>query len=208
MGRGSVAAVGLLALLAASAASSQAGVTIFARPTTVGWAEASLLYGTAPGAGPQDVVEVEMRACGSPVWQTVVEAHALSGGGWSAPVAPGVTSTFRAVWRRSASPAVTVRQEARVTLERRRSGRGYLVTAISVRSLWRRQVEIQRHVGRAWRTVKRVRLSDSVTSTGTVSASQANFGVRVPAGTRLRAVLPAAQAAPCYVRSVSREVKA
>ena len=182
-------------------------VTIFARPTVVGWTEAALLYGTASGAGPQDVVKVEMKECGSTVYRAVVEAHVLSGGGWSAPVAPSVTATVRAVWKRTASPSVTIRQEAWITLERRRSGAGFVASVTSKRSLWRRVVEIQRRSGSTWRTVKRVRLTDSVHSTGSVSASEVSFALPVPPGTRLRAVLPSEQARPCYTRSVSRVVR-
>ena len=195
------------AVPAVSLAITAERVTIFVRPTTVAWTDAALLYGTAVGAGPQDVVEVEVKECGSATYRTVMEAHVLPGGGWSAPVAPGVTSSVRAVWKRSASPAVTVRQQAWLTLERRRSGSGFLVSATSKRSLWRRFVEIQRRSGGAWTTIKRVRLTESVTSTGTVSASRTAFGLRAPSGARLRAVLSQAEAKPCYVRSVSRVVR-
>jgi hypothetical protein len=53
-----------------------------------------------------------------------------------------------------------------------------------------------------------VRLTDSMRSTGLVSVSEARFRLAVPKRTLLRAVLPLAQARPCYVRSVSKVVKA
>lgn len=95
-----------------------------------------------------------------------------------------------------------------MVLERRRSGVGFLVAVTSKRSLWRRGVEIQRRSEGAWKTVKRVRLTDSVTSTGSVSVSEAAIGLHVPTGTRLRAVLPSEQARPCYTKSVSWVVRA
>jgi len=207
----SVVAIALCVPAAAADASlsgAEQRVTLFARPTVVAWAEAALLYGTAAGAGPQDVVGIELKECGSTVWSTVVEAHVLSGGGWSSPVAPSVTSSVRAVWRRTTSAPVTIRQEAWVALEPRRSGSGFTVSVTSKRSLWRKQVEIQRRSGGAWRTVKRLRLVDSVKSSGTVSVSQARFILGAPVGGSLRAVLPESQAKPCYARSVSRMVKA
>lgn len=203
----SCAAIAVLAP-AASIASTSQRITIFARPTTVGWTEAALLYGTARAAGPSDVVGIEVRECGSSVYQTVMEAHVSSGGGWSAPVAPGVTASIRASWKSSRSASVTIRQQARVSLERRRSGAGFLVAVTSKRSLWQRGVEVQRRSGSTWRTVKRVRLTDSVRSTGAVSVSQATFGLRVRSGTRLRAVLSAQQARPCYARSTSKVIRA
>jgi hypothetical protein len=201
----------LAAVVAASDAAStvlQARVTIFARPAVVAWAQPATVFGAAAGAGPQDVVEVQVRECGSSVFRAYAEAHVNAGGGWSMPVGTSVTSTFRAVWRRNQSPPVTIRQGASISLARSRSGGQFVVGAISKRSLWRRQVEIQRRSGSTWRTVRRMRLTDSVKSTGVVSASEARFRLAVPRGTLLRAVLSSAQAGPCYVRSVSKVVKA
>ncbi len=182
-------------------------VTIFARPTVVGWAEGATLFGTAEGARAQDVVFVQAKDCGSGFFRLYVEPHVNAGGGWSTPVAPGITSTFRAVWNGTSSPTVTIRQQANVVLERRRSGPGYTVAVSAKRSFWRKKVQIQRRQGGAWRTVKTVVLSDSVGSTGTVSASQATFRLSLPRGATLRALLPLSQAKPCYVSSVSRTVR-
>lgn len=207
--------VSALLVLAAVAATSdaastvlQARVTIFARPVVVAWAQPATVFGAAAGAGPQDVVLVQVRECGSSAFRTYAEAHVNAGGGWSMPVGTSVTSTFRAVWRRNQSPPVTIRQGASISLARSRSGGPFVVSAISKRSLWRRQVEIQRRSGSAWRTMRKVRLTDSVKSTGLVSASEARFRLAVPTGTVLRAVLPLAEANPCYVRSVSKVVRA
>jgi hypothetical protein len=201
----------LTAVVAAGDAAStvlQARVTIFARPAVVAWAQPATVFGAAAGAGLQDVVEVQVRECGSSVFRTYAEAHVNAGGGWSIPVGTSVTSTFRAVWRRNQSPPVTIRQGASISLARSRSGGPFVVGAISKRSLWRRQVEIQRRSGSTWRTVRKVRLTDSVRSTGLVSASEARFRLAVPKRTLLRAVLPLAEARPCYVRSVSKVVRA
>jgi hypothetical protein len=212
MGRRALATLVLLAALAAvsnaSTAPTQTRMTISARPTVLGWAESAQLLGVARGAGPESVVTVEVRECGSDVFRTYAEAHVNAGGGWAMDVATGVTSTFRAVWRDARSSPVTIRQAASVTLARSRAERGFVVTAISRRSLWRRNAEIQRRQGGVWRTVRSVRLTDSVRSTGQVSASEARFRVSAPKGTLLRARLPLAEARPCYVESVSRVVRA
>lgn len=196
--------------LFASSATGEPGarVTMFARPVVVDWAQSATLFGAAAGAGPADVVKVETKECGSDVFRPYVEAHVSVGGGWSAEAAPGVTSTFRVVWRGSASNQVTIRQRAKVVLTPRRAGPGYTAAVVGRRSAWRKRVVVERRVERTWRAVKSVVLADSVRSTGTVSVSQATFRLSVPKGTQLRAVLPLAQAKPCYVRSVSRTVRA
>ena len=200
---------GALALGAlASTSSAQGRITIFVRPTVVGWTESAQLYGAAPGASHDDVVRVEVRECGSTFFRTFVELHPSSGGGWSTPAGSAITATYRARWRGRTSTTVTIRQRANVALERRRSGSGFVVAVVATRSFWRRQVLLQRRTRSGWQTLRRLVLADSVQSSGVVSASQATFRLSVPRGTVLRALLPASQAAPCYVESVSKTVRA
>ena len=125
IGLGLLAAATLLvhAPAAAEHATAQARVTIFARPTVVGWAQTATLYGAAQGAQHDDVVVIESKDCGSGFFRTFVELHPAPGGGWTTPVGTGITSTFRAVWKSTTSAQVTIRQGANVALERRRSGR-------------------------------------------------------------------------------------
>jgi hypothetical protein len=202
------ALVVLVSAHAGSTATSQARVTIFARPTVLGWAESAQLFGVARGAGAESIVTVEVKECGSSTFRGYAEAHVNAGGGWSMDVATAVTSTFRAAWRGTRSSPVIVRQRASVTLARTRSGPGFVVAVVSKRSLWRKKVDIQRRQGGAWRILRTVRLTDSVRSTGSVSASEARFRLSVPKGALLRARLPRSEARPCYVESVSRTVRA
>jgi len=193
--------------LGADRAASQSRVTIFARPTVIDWATSAQLYGAAPGASHDDVVTIQVRECGSSFFKTFVELHPSAGGGWSTPAGSSITATYRASWNNRTSAAVTIRQRANVRLERRRSGSGFVVAVAGKRSFWRKQVLIERRQAGRWQLVRRVVLTDSVGSTGTVSVSQATFRLGVPKGTVLRAFLPAAQARPCYVASVSRTVR-
>jgi hypothetical protein len=212
MGRRALATLVLLAALAAvsdaSTAPTQTRMTISARPTVLAWAESAQLFGVARGAGPESVVTVEVKECGSSTFREYAEAHVNAGGGWSMDVATAVTSTYRASWRDARSAPVTIRQRASVTLARSRAGSGFVVSVISKRSLWRKKVEVQRRSGGAWRPVRTVRLTDSVRSTGQVSASEARLRLPVPKGALLRARLSLAEARPCYLESVSRVVRA
>jgi hypothetical protein len=200
-------AAAVLSAPAALGSDAQSRMTIFVRPTVIGWAESALLYGTAPGASHADVVTIQVRECGSAAFRTFVELHPSSGGGWSTPAGAAVTAAYRATFRGRTSATVTVRQRADVRLERRRSGSGFLVSVIARRSFWRKQVVIQRRQGGRWQDLRRVVLTDSVSSTGTVSASQATVRLAVPRGTVLRAFLPETQARPCYAASTSRAVR-
>jgi hypothetical protein len=193
---------------AADRSRAQADLTIFARPLVLGWAKTATLLGTVEGAGPDDIVTIEVKDCGSTFFTTFSELHPNAGGGWTTPAATGITSSYRALWRGQASPTVTIRQRANVALERRRAGGGFLASVVARKSFWRKRVQIQRRERGAWRVVRTVTLTDSVGSTGEVSVSQVELRLRVPKGTQLRALLPAAQSAPCYARSVSATVRA
>jgi hypothetical protein len=192
----------------AEGAGAQARITMFARPTVIGWNQLATLFGTAPGARGEDLVAIEAKECGSGFYRTLVEAHVNAGGGWTQQMGAWVTTSFRATWKGSVSSPVTIRKQAGVALVRSRSGPGFVVAVTAKRSFWRKRVQIQRRQAGAWRTVKTVVLTDSAGSTGVVSASEASFRLAVPKGTSLRAVLPASQAKPCYVASMSRPVRA
>jgi len=75
------------------------------------------------------------------------------------------------------------------------------------KSFWRKSVLVQRRAGGRWQTVRRVRLNDSLSLSGTLSGSQATFALTVPTGALLRAVVPPDQARPCYVSGASRVVR-
>jgi hypothetical protein len=197
-----------LLVLPARGAESQARVTIFAQATLLGWNDLTTLFGSARGAGPQDVVEIQAKECGTTFFRTLLEAHTSAGGGWTTSMGAWATTTFRAKWNRFVSSGVVIRKQAGVSLARSRSGPEFIVAVTAKRSFWRKQVVIQRRSRGGWETLRLLVLADSVRSTGTVSASQATFRLAVPRGTVLRAVLPADQARPCYVESASTTVRA
>jgi hypothetical protein len=204
-----VAAIALATRPAASAdLASTDGVTIFARPTVIGWNQLATLSGAAQGAGVEDVVAIEAKECGGAFYRTLVEVHVNAGGGWTQAMGAWATTSFRARWKARTSSAVTIRKQAGVSLVRSRSGPSFVVAVTAKRSFWRKRVEIQRRQAGGWRTVKTLVLTDSVRSTGVVSASEATFRLAVPKGTQLRAMLPLREARPCYVQSVSRTLRA
>lgn len=188
-------------------AGASADVTIFARPTVLGWTQTATLYGSVDGAGSQDVVSIQSRVCGFSFFKPHSEVHLNAGGGWSTPVGGGITTTYRAVWKGRRSANVTIWSGAGVYLEPTRSRNRFIVTVVSRRSLWRRQVAIQRREASGWRTLRTVVLSDSLPGAGVTSASAATFRLSVPRGTAIRAFLPTSEAKPCYVASASKAVR-
>jgi hypothetical protein len=183
-------------------------VTIFARPTVLG-APGSIatVFGSVDNGRAGETVTIQAKDCGSSFFRTAAETETHSGGGWSIQFSSGINTTVRAVWKDSSSTQVAIRQRANVFLDKQRSGRGLRVGVGGKRSFWRKKVDIQRRQGGSWKTVKSVVLTDSSTSSGSGSWTEAKFRLAVPNGTPVRAVLPLAEARPCYLPGVSRTVR-
>jgi hypothetical protein len=182
-------------------------VTIFARPTILDSGPITVFGSVANGRAGEEVV-IQARDCGSSFFRVFAGAETRDGGGYSTLMYPRVTTTMRAVWGDAASNQVTVQVRASVSLLRQRTGDGFRVAAGGIRSFWRKHVLVQERRGSAWRTVKKVVLTDSVgTIAGAGSWTEAKFRLPGRKGTLIRAVLPLSQAKPCYLAGVSRTLR-
>jgi hypothetical protein len=205
-----VIAVGVLTLLAATdagTATTQAGPTMFARPTIVG-PDGVTVYGTVDSRTGGEEVTIQARDCGSRSFRTFAAAVTRDGGGWSVTVHPRISTTLRAVHDELESSPVAIWRRANVALDRKRRGGGFRVGTGGLRSFWHKRVLVQRLQGGSWRTVKSVLLMDSSAGSGYGSWVEADFTLAVPRGTQIRAVLPLSQATPCYLAGVSRTLRA
>jgi hypothetical protein len=102
---------------------------------------------------------------------------------------------------------VTLRQAPLVQLDQT-GVRQFEVGVGSLGMMWRKRVEIQQRKGSRWVRVRSVVLTETYASTGSSGVwTDADFTLAVPPGTVLRAVLPAVQAKPCYLPSVSNAVR-
>ena len=182
-------------------------VTLFARPTVAGWTTPVTLFGSVDSGRGGETVSVQAKDCGSQFFKSEAEIETRDGGGWSIQFSSGINTVVRAVWNGSASAQVAIRQRQFVFLDRQRSGSGFRVGVSGKRSFWHKKVVIQRRQSRGWTTVKTVVLTDSRTASGSLSWTEAKFGLDVPKGTFVRAVLPLSQARPCYLAGVSRTVR-
>jgi hypothetical protein len=182
-------------------------VTVFARPSVVEAGEYFTLFGSVDSGGANEVVDIEARECGSSssFFLGVVATRTEEGGSWSTRrYAPRITTSFRAVWKGTASAQVSVGRRASVGL--RRVGSGRFEVSVGGRQFWRKHVLIQRFDRRlgTWKTVRKVVLKEQSTTPGAF----ARFTARVPAGTLVRAVVPSSQTRPCYVSATSAQVRA
>lgn len=203
----SIVVVALAWAATAALGGSTGHVSIAVRPAV--YARTPLMvYGSVAG---QELVTVQFEQCGLyPVrFRDFVEVRPETNGAWTTQLGIPANGTLRAVAGGHASNEVKVLARPDVRIEPTRSGK-YQVHVVSHLSFWRKRVQLQRLVrGRGWVAMRTLRLEDSGAAPGSafVWSSSDPFPVRLPKGTTLRAVLPAAQARPCYLAGYSKLIR-
>lgn len=175
-------------------------VTFQARPLVVSSGTRVTLFGSVAGKRAGEDVKIQAKDCGLDFFRVVSGAVTEAGGTWSIFYSlPGPSTTLRAVWNDATSAEVTIRKRAPVTLLKRPAGR--LRVRTFERLFWGKRVFIQRFDPRlgTWRAVKPVVLTERSFRGSAV----ATFTVRLPSGTRVRAVFPRSQTGPCYLAGTS-----
>jgi hypothetical protein len=174
-------------------------VTFQARPLVVSSGTRVTLFGSVTGNRAGEDVKIQAKDCGLEFFRVVAGAVTEAGGTWSTFYSlPGPSTTMRAVWKDGTSAEIAIRKRATVRLRTQTAGR-FDVFA-SGRSVWRKRVFIQRLDSRlgTWQAVKSVVLEESERG-----SARATFTVRLPKGTRIRAVFPRSQTGPCYLAGTS-----
>jgi hypothetical protein len=187
-------------------------VTLFARPTIHGRNQVVTLLGSIDSNKSDEDIYIEGKECGQTKYEVVNGAHTGEGGGWTAQYQQVITTTLRARWNDARSAPVTIQERAWVQLStrpRNAQGFGFQVEVRSKLQFWKRFVMVQRFNRRLgkWIDVKQAVLTETGAPPGSTFVwSSGNFRVKVPKGTRIRAVFPLSQALPCYVTGYSNEL--
>jgi hypothetical protein len=190
--------------VASPASAAAPTLTIGARPTSVvAFAGDVTIYGSLVGGKGAQLVTFEEKECGvAGSFHLAGGATTSAGGSFanSTPLAPGVTTKYRARWRDVLSNVVLVRVAPRLDLQS--SGRRFSV-AVSGRGYLRgKRIALQRFASGRWLTVRALTLRETFGNGGVVSAN-----VRLPKHTLVRAVLPRSEARPCLLPAVSNAVR-
>ena len=212
----------LIATAVGSAATGADAVSLLVgqrfTPSTPGVPPARILVfsGKISSAADGEVVEVLGRDCGQRDYRLIQSTQTHPGGGWhvehyvNAPpwnrsrVESGMT--FRARWKGASSETHLWRLPAEITTLRVKRKRAWRVAvsppSLSNVSMKGKLVVLQRRSGSRWVRYKVARLAYKPSLTLGALNHEAVFSV--PArGLRLRALLPAKSAAPCYLPSAS-----
>lgn len=176
-------------------------VTIAVRPAVSVVGVFVTAFGTIDSGRAGESVTIQAKDCGNTFFRVFAGASTEAGGSWSTLITPQIKTVLRAVWNGETSNEATVRVQVFLQL-RQLSPTRFRVGPTGYGSRFiGKLVTIQRfdqRLGR-WQKVKVVKAGE--TDFGT------KFTLRVPKGTRIRALFPTSQAGPCYVGGTSPVVR-
>jgi len=204
-----VTAVGVLA--ATAGAATQDTLSLAANPTVVVYGKTTALSGTLSPAKANQNVTVQGQECGKPNYAKVTTVKTTSTGAFTGNATPTVATTYQAKQKSTTSTTVTVKVKPVVQLLRLARG-SYTVKVTAGQSLTNKTVLFQRYskLKKRWLGVKKVVLTTATASTPKPTmVTSVSFKAKVVVRrARVRAVLSAAQAAPCYVAAISNTARA
>jgi hypothetical protein len=199
------AAIGSLALAATAGAASRPRVTIEANARVSGSDQIVLLNGTVSSGKAGEPVTIEADDCGPLSWRPAYRVRTAANGGWASNGDTNINTRYRARWKKVVSR--TIRVDARPMVILRPNALGFSVDVLALDFFNGRTAVLQRYdvEARKWRDVARAKLQRNG-SAAELGRSSGTF--RSGAHGKLRAVLPAKQAAPCYTTGISSSLNA
>ena len=207
MTRGVALVVAVAALLGLGLGGTAADtISIDARPT-ITKSGGRIAVSGAISSGRADVdVTLEGRFCDETTWREVSATHTDPGGAWYLEYTPQIGQVLRAKAVGATSSEVRVQTRPSVSLGQRPPGM-FFVNVNAQRPFWHSKVVLQRFDAkkRVWIEIRKILLTETGAPPGVgyVWSGSDKVRVRVPKGTTMRAVLPLAQAKPCYLAGYS-----
>jgi hypothetical protein len=159
------------------------------------------VFGTIDSGKAGESVTVQAKECDNAFFRVFAGANTEAGGSWSTVIYPFITMKLRAVWNGETSSEVTFRRRAIIGFRQQSQTRFRVGLAGYGTRFVGKRVNIQsfdQRLGR-WKTIRTVAVASSGYAT--------YVALRVPKGTRLRAVLPNSHAAPCYLGATSPVIR-
>jgi plastocyanin len=192
-----------------------ATVNVSAAPRAVTYGSATTISGTISTAQANQKVDILAQACGETAAKVVATATTAAGGAFTWQTQPTLLTTYQVRFKPAGAAQVTssaVPVAVRPTVGLGKIGRGrFVVRVVAAQSFVGKALAFQRFVTsrHRWTTVKTVFLGVRAAATQPLAAttvSSASFKVKIRRGLRVRAVLGAGQAAPCYAAARSKTV--
>jgi plastocyanin len=196
-------------------AAAAAAVSVAASPRTLNYGAATTVSGTISTTQANQKVDILAQACGDSAAKAVSTVTTIAGGAFTFQVKPTLNTGYQARFGNGATAATSalVSVSTRPIVSLKRNGVHRFTTQVTAaQSFVGKAVTFQRWVVRKhkWSTVKTVFLGSrhaASTPMAGSTVSTVTFGARVVRGLKVRAVLSAAQAGPCYVAAKSATIR-
>ena len=193
-----------------------ATLTLSARPTVANYGGTAAVAGVLSTAATGQKVDILAQPCGENAAKVVSTATTTTGGNFAYQAQPTLGTSYQARYKGTTGPTVTSSAAAvsvrPIVVLKRNAARRFTTQVIAAQSFVGKAVLFQRwvKVRHRWSTVKTVFLGKRVAASAPLASSTASsvtFGALLRRGLSVRAVLPAGQAAPCYVSAKSPTIR-
>lgn len=196
----------LSAFCAAPAAAAPATLTLKAAPTVVAYAGSTTLSGVLSTLKSGQRVDILGQDCGQGAFKKVTTVTTTTGGAFTYAAKPTMNTNYQAKQKAVTSPTAAV--QVAPTLKLKKLARNkFSVSVTAAQTFVGKFVVFQRWRTSKWVSLKHVTLTTLTQGTKPTEVTSATFTIKLPTRLKIRAVLPAAQAATCYLPTKSKVVR-
>jgi hypothetical protein len=196
----------LAAMSAAPAGAAPPTLTLKIAPTIVAYGGSTTVTGVLSTKKAGQAIDIQAQDCGQNAFKKVVTATTTTGGAFSAAVKPTINANYQAKNKGATSPTVPVKVTPALSLQKLSLGK-FKVSVTAAQSFVGKYVVFQRLRNSKWVTLKKVTLATVATTTAPTQVTSATFKIKLPAKLRVRSILPATQAATCYLPVKSKVIR-
>jgi hypothetical protein len=205
-----VTAIAGAALASAATAAAPVTLTLGSSAALVTYGMPVTLSGTVSTQKANQTIAVKATECGSTKQVNAAKPRTAANGAFSAAVTPTINTAYQAILRTDKSPAIGVAVRPLLELTKVAAG-SYTAKATAAQALTGKFVLFQRYkkLRKRWVQVKRLPLGAAVPgATKPAMVSSVSFKSALPRGTRVRMIITAKQAGPCYAAATSKSLRA
>ena len=196
----------LAAMTAAPVAAAPPTVTLKAAPTVVAYGGTTTLSGVLSTQKTGQSIDILEQPCGQTAFKKLAAATTTTGGAYSYAAKPTLNTNYQAKNKGATSPTVAIKVAPLLSLKKLALGK-FSVSVTAAQSFVGKYVVFQRLRTTKWVTLKKVTLATAKTTTAPTQVTSATFKIKLPARLRIRAILPATQAATCYLGAKSKVIR-
>src|SRR6266516_854546 len=193
-------------LVLAAVAAAPPTLTLKAATTVVAYGGSTSLSGVLSTQKVGQAIDIQAQDCGQTAFKKVATATTTTAGAFSSAPKPTLNTSYQAKNKGSTSAIVAVKVTPLLSLQKLSLGK-FKVSATAAQSFVGKYVVFQRLRNSKWVTLKKVTLATVATTTAPTQVTSSTFKIKLPAKLRIRSILPATQAATCYLPVKSKVIR-